>query len=780
MAAGFHTYGPTCRLNDKVNTPGRAVTVQAGESPRLRSHFFYSSPRPIYDPLTPRPLGVEKATPKPPRPFSSFDEAQLEETWQKLHARTAPNPPEPFKAEGGSSVSVGYSRLHVVDMPGLLMKPIYWSPIHDIASVVRGTWFYKDKMTPIEPDIANLLEAGYLYMRPWTETYKDEIRSCLDVGPEAETRLVHRLFPVKADDLERPSSSAIRKDEAGATSAILDVLPSETRSAGKIADWADSPKYSKSDSVIYADAREAQILRQNQLPSVSRGRKPLKDIVNRNPVGVQVVRGFSYKIWDKLNPRKATVARQARVGTMRRPRDAKPVDARNVCHACQAEETRPVVSDLILVIHGIGQKLSERIESYNFTHSINELRRAMAIELQSDVISNVVRETMGGVMVLPVNWRANLHLAEGDDSELESHNDLYSIKDITPSTIPGVRSLVSDVLLDIPYYLSHHKPKMIAAVVAEANRVYRLWCQNNPSFHQAGRVHIIAHSLGSVMALDILSNQPTSLPADLDPTTEPDLQIADRPVHFTFDTKNLFFAGSPAGLFLLLNRAQLVPRRGRQKAGSEGIDTSGPGLGEQGTYGCLAVDNIYNIMHYVDPIAYRINATVDVAYAASLAEASVPASGASWAQTFGSLFGGHSIERNTTMARAATIDRLSAAATADLRSHATSAPARATGVMGDAGRVRPGLVEMDTHHFSKEELAERSMLLLNDNGQLDWFLGGGGWEVGLQYLNMLSAHSSYWVLQDFVRFVLVEVGREPGRGEVLMGIRARRKKSGRK
>ena len=129
----------------------------------------------------------------------------------------------------------------------------------------------------------------------------------------------------------------------------------------------------------------------------------------------------------------------------------------------------------------------------------------------------------------------------------------YSLKDITPSSLPAVRNLISDVMLDIPYYLSHHKTKMVAAVIGEANRVYRLWCKNNPGFPRHGRVHLIAHSLGSVMALDILSKQPTRLPKQVNlnspvPNTD----------NFEFDTKSLFFCGSPAGFFLLLNRGTVV------------------------------------------------------------------------------------------------------------------------------------------------------------------------------------------------------------------------------
>ena len=40
-------------------------------------------------------------------------------------------------------VPVGVSRLHEVSLPVLQMKPIYWSPVNDIAIVSRATWFFK-------------------------------------------------------------------------------------------------------------------------------------------------------------------------------------------------------------------------------------------------------------------------------------------------------------------------------------------------------------------------------------------------------------------------------------------------------------------------------------------------------------------------------------------------------------------------------------------------------------------------------------------------------------
>ncbi|KAF5563344.1 phosphatidic acid-preferring phospholipase A1 [Fusarium napiforme] len=42
-----------------------------------------------------------------------------------------------------AEVAVGISRLHMVSLPVLQMKPIYWSPINDVAIVSRATWFYR-------------------------------------------------------------------------------------------------------------------------------------------------------------------------------------------------------------------------------------------------------------------------------------------------------------------------------------------------------------------------------------------------------------------------------------------------------------------------------------------------------------------------------------------------------------------------------------------------------------------------------------------------------------
>jgi hypothetical protein len=656
------------------------------------------------------------------------------------------------------NIPVGVSRLHLVQLPSLQMKPIYWSPVHDIAAVTRGTWFYKDTMYPVEPAVANQLELGYKEVRAWSQTWNDQLNSAIEVGADGEEKIAHVLWP--KDDEFKPASRKKHEHilstdpycaakcfngEAAAEGVIeteiADSKPTNVKSLTK--------KYPNAQ-VIYKDSENAFILPKNLQPSAYHGRKPLQKIKKGTTVGIHVVRGFDWEAWEKLHPSKksavATKAEQVTPAAVS-SNSGKP----STCPACQAEEKRPKVTDLIFVIHGIGQKLSERVESFNFTHAINAFRRSVNVELGNDGVQRVVRKDLGGIMVLPINWRSNVSFEDGDpvkEEENESSDQRFGLNDITPKTIPAVRSMISDVMLDIPFYMSHHKPKMIQAVICEANRVYKLWCHNNPDFEKEGRVHIIAHSLGSAMALDILSKQPTSIPRSYGLSRKSNSKYLD------FRTTNLFLAGSPAGFFLFLEKGSLTPREGQGKPGAEdGDDKEKAVIGNSGTFGCLAVDNIYNIMHYNDPIAYRMNATVDPQYAAGLKDARVPSATTGF---FESIF-----------------SRKRGVGSGSFDGAGTGQPTK------PAGMARaPSQLEMEVHDFTREEIAEKKFYLLNDNGQIDWFLSSGGGPLEFQYLNMLGAHSSYWISPDFIRFIVVEVGRKPGRKYALPGMKV--VKAGRK
>lgn len=359
----------------------------------------------------------------------------------------------------------------------------------------------------------------------------------------------------------------------------------------------------------------------------------------------------------------------------------------------------------------------------------------------------MLREDFSGVTVLPVNWRADLSFEDGGPKKPGDKDRTgcdFSLSDITQPTIPRVRELISDVMLDIPYYMSGHKHKMIAALIAECNRIYRLWCKYNPSFHKNGRVHLICHSLGSVMALEVLSKQPTTIPAELSwrPNTK----------YFDFQTTNCFLAGSPCAFFLLLESKCLVPRKGIYKPGCECENGSSKDVFcEAGTFGCLAVDNLYNIMHCNDPIAYRLNACVDAPYAAGLKQAEVPDSSHSFITAVS-----HAMKSATGMSQNEEVP------VGEMPRPSTLAK-------------RPSLMEMEVHDFTAEELAEKKFCQLNENGQVDWILGNRPGMFANQYIDMLSAHSSYWGHRDFIRFLCVEIGRRPGKINTLPNMRARKK-----
>jgi pimeloyl-ACP methyl ester carboxylesterase len=663
--------------------------------------------------------------------------------------------------EGDSAeVPVGVSRLHMVSLPVLQMKPIYWSPVNDIAQVMRATWFYRDSMVPLEPAVANQLEAGYRELQPWAETWRDEIKSALYVGALGEEKVSHRLWPEpekrpkgKSDELppEPPISSdpycASRcfRGEAAAE-GTLEPVHSEKEAATPLPESRSFANY----HVIFKDESTAFLLKPSQRPSAYYGRKPIAKIMKGATVGIPVVRGFDLAMWRRAHekgpatqPKEAPAPAAQRLSNIGR-------SGQSGCPGCSVERERGQVTDLVLVAHGIGQKFAERVESFHFTHAVNGLRRAVNIELETPAIKSVLRPEQNGIMVLPVNWRHLLSFEDGgptgEDDKTAYAPEGFSLKDLEPPTIPAVRSMMSDVMFDIPFYMSNHKSKMIAALVGEANRVYRLWCHNNPGFSDRGRVHIIGHSLGSVMCIEILSKQPTRV-AKLDLSRPaPDTRC------FEFDTTNLFLLGSPAGFFLLLEHGGLLPRRGRFKPGADAADTVAKDIvGDVGTTGCIAVDNIYNVLAREDPIAYLLSPTIDPVYAASLRVAFVPTMATSLFASLKSMVGMEA-----------------ATPTALPGDEQDQQPAKPSSTL----QRLPSQLELEVHDFSREECAEKKAFLLNDNGQIDWYLRSGGGPLEIQYLNMLSAHTCYWTNADLVRMLCLEVGRRPGREHALPGMRA--------
>jgi hypothetical protein len=224
-------------------------------------------------------------------------------------------------------ILVGISRLHTVSLPVLQMKPIYWSPVGDVAAVLRATWFYQDTMEPIEAPVANQLEAGYRELRAYTETWQDELRSAIDVGPLGEEKVSHPLWPNQPGDRVRRASSRGKgtpgtnsvprastrtrslEDEADVAKISSDPYCAARCFRGEAAARGTTPSLAplNQDShgpstmherpysayhVLYRDEKTAFLLKPSLRPSGYYNRRPLTKIMRGATVGIPVTRGF--------------------------------------------------------------------------------------------------------------------------------------------------------------------------------------------------------------------------------------------------------------------------------------------------------------------------------------------------------------------------------------------------------------------------------------------------------------------------------------------------------
>ena len=69
---------------------------------------------------------------------------------------------------------------------------------------------------------------------------------------------------------------------------------------------------------------------------------------------------------------------------------------------------------------------------------MNAFRRDINVAVGSKEVKARFRKDMGGIMVLPVNWRHSLSFEEGgyDDGAGDPTANDFSLADITPETLP--------------------------------------------------------------------------------------------------------------------------------------------------------------------------------------------------------------------------------------------------------------------------------------------------------------------------------------------------------
>ncbi|OCL13588.1 DDHD-domain-containing protein [Glonium stellatum] len=302
------------------------------------------------------------------------------------------------------------------------------------------------------------------------------------------------------------------------------------------------------------------------------------------------------------------------------------------------EEQGREIEHLLLTTHGIGQRLGMRIESINFVHDVNTLRKTMkavyanSTDLQA-LNSEVDKEPKNcRIQALPICWRHKLDFPkqslkhnrkEQDLGDLDSGDQEYpNLDDITIEGVPAVRNLITDLALDILLYQSPaYKEHISRIVVEECNRIYRLFKERNPSFN--GKVSLVGHSLGSAIMFDILCRQE-------DETAEKhrgkNRRATNDGLKLDFEVEDFYALGSPIGLFQMLKGHTIVGRTSAHsvspKKPSTGLDDSFLSPSGQGKTSVNRVEiatsspkckQVYNIFHPTDPISYRIEPLISSA-----------------------------------------------------------------------------------------------------------------------------------------------------------------------
>ncbi|KAL8870490.1 MAG: hypothetical protein Q9174_003479, partial [Haloplaca sp. 1 TL-2023] len=314
------------------------------------------------------------------------------------------------------------------------------------------------------------------------------------------------------------------------------------------------------------------------------------------------------------------------------------------------------IEHLILITHGIGQRLGLRVENLNFIRDVNKLRKTLksVYEASPDLqaLNNEVDKLPKNcrIQVLPVVWRHLLDFPKQSFKQASKEQDLTdaadgpgeddrypSLTDITVEGVPGIRNLITDLALDILLYQSAYREHIAGIVQRECNRIYQLFLQRNPDFN--GKISLIGHSLGSAILFDILCRQkPKDKPSSLVQSRRHSRRVGSvtsqgqtRELGLNFDVENFFCLGSPLGLYQMLKGRKIAARETLPSLPAE--SSLDPSLADDSIMGGCSTDpptandsdlltitisspkcgQLYNIFHPADAIAYRIEPLISPA-----------------------------------------------------------------------------------------------------------------------------------------------------------------------
>lgn len=370
------------------------------------------------------------------------------------------------RAQVSTKVAVNEDYLFDVDVQQRELGPAYWiGPVYEVR---RGTWFFQDgsNLKPCEENLATQLEEGYLKLRPWRTDAADA--SSGDPATSASAKHDRSNDRGRTDDsadprpsvsgtqTQYPESSKSRSQGTGKIPASSTMESRQYRLFGaymnRIVAYQDSSTawvttddfMSRVSTTVYQKLGGAPGLKvvrglvepkrprePSDLRERDRERKPADKSGARTPEvpssatftdpiskskgtdGIDrpteadnpeirrpqstLERQMSSLAGEPQNP--AELEEQARRQEEQEMEDLREVDS---------EDRDRQVDHIILVTHGIGQRLGLRLESINFIHDVNVLRKTLKTvykaspDLQALNAAFADRDGNCRVQVLPV------------------------------------------------------------------------------------------------------------------------------------------------------------------------------------------------------------------------------------------------------------------------------------------------------------------------------------------------------------------------------------------
>ncbi|KAF8975874.1 hypothetical protein BGZ46_008770 [Entomortierella lignicola] len=814
---------PAVEGDDKSKDPQEAVIEEDISPPPEPIRWFHAVDSPLTKPNEPKKNPKTPVQPrKPPTtwlPFSIRDSNALERAYQltkpmreeekKLEAEaaenetTTDNQKEPLRLQvptssskrlsassaslyaATSSILVNEDYLFEVNIHNMEIKPVYWlGPTYEVR---RAVWFMQvdGKFVPCPDNLSQQLEIGYKKHQPWITPVATPIidasgKEVFEEKPEKSWPLfgsflsqyaiftdANHAWLLSDDTASKIAKSIFTKVALNATlggthlirgyDEVEKFMSKKDEDAQKKKDGADTKR--KEPSEFQKKQEAIQTLKQK----TKRLTEEEKDTIQE-----------SHEIEDYSNEEEA--------------------EERSIDH-------------LILVIHGIGQKLGDRMEAINFIHDVNVMRRTMK-ETSATFAphpptnspkdqtgsekdkegKNSTNPKLSGVQLLPVEWRRQITFGmANEDEEIqrdlsrpEAEESCPTMDDIMLDGVPTIRMLVSDVLMDVLLYMTpNYKRKMMEVVTEELNAVYRKFIHHNPEFLQnGGKVSIIGHSLGSLLALDILNHQPFSpdqyQPIPSSPVFEKFISFdngSSNPVTLDFPVANFFALGSPIGLFLLLKGCKLGARLSDASV-----------TGESAVAPCFrpAVENMFNIFHRSDPVAHRVEPLISRSFGTQMRPALIPyhKGGLKGLHLGIQDFSNDLANRANTMIESVKLGittsvftralgfRTNPVSNAMLINSAKQESGGASGstsdnemstIDGSDGSEGAGSTSLSRKSTVKVNnmTSKAKVKALNKTGRVDWCLQEGVFESA--YLSALSVHMQYWSDSDVAAFIIRQI-----------------------